>query len=70
MVRLAHELGAEVSYHDPYGWSCPSSSCALETWRGEELSRCDLACVVTAHPEVDHTARSSPRPPWCSTSAG
>ena len=40
---------------------------ALGRARGRAAD-CDLACIVTAHPEVD-PARWSPRPRWCSTSA-
>ena len=47
--------------------SCPTSSCAPRT-ELEELAAADLACVVTAHPEVDHE-RVVRRPSWCSTSA-
>jgi UDP-N-acetyl-D-glucosamine dehydrogenase len=53
MVRLGRDLGAEISYHDPYVEELPE----LELRSGEldeELARCDLACVVTAHPEVDY----------------
>jgi UDP-N-acetyl-D-glucosamine dehydrogenase len=53
IVRLARELGAEIAYHDPYVVEIPE----LELRSGElaeELGRCDLACVVTAHPDVDY----------------
>jgi UDP-N-acetyl-D-glucosamine dehydrogenase len=53
MVRLAHELGTEVRYHDPYVAELPEFELRSGDL-GEELSRCDLACVVTAHPEVDY----------------
>jgi UDP-N-acetyl-D-glucosamine dehydrogenase len=53
IIRLARELGAEISYHDPHVAELSDfglRSVDLE----QELSRCDLACVVTAHPEVDY----------------
>jgi UDP-N-acetyl-D-glucosamine dehydrogenase len=55
IIRLLQELGAEVSYHDPFvpqlaesGLSCA----ALE----ESLPEADLAAIVTAHAEVDYRA--------------
>ncbi|MGH2984540.1 MAG: UDP binding domain-containing protein, partial [Solirubrobacterales bacterium] len=53
MVRLARELGAEVSYHDPYVAELPEIELESQDL-AEELSRCDLVCVVTAHPDVDY----------------
>jgi UDP-N-acetyl-D-glucosamine dehydrogenase len=53
IIRLARELDTEVSYHDPHVPELPDlglSSVDL----GDELARCDLACVVTAHPEIDY----------------
>jgi UDP-N-acetyl-D-glucosamine dehydrogenase len=53
MARLLRELGAEVSYHDPHLPEIGElglRSAPLE----EELSRCDVACIVTAHPELDY----------------
>ena len=51
--RLLAELGAELSYHDPHVPEVPElglTSVALD----EALAACDVACVVTAHPSVDH----------------
>jgi UDP-N-acetyl-D-glucosamine dehydrogenase len=53
IARLLRELGAEVSYHDPH----VSEVAELGLWSGslsEELPACDIACVVTAHPEIDY----------------
>jgi UDP-N-acetyl-D-glucosamine dehydrogenase len=53
IARLLRELGAEVSYHDPH---VPEVA-ELGLWSGllsEELPACDIACVVTAHPEIDY----------------
>jgi UDP-N-acetyl-D-glucosamine dehydrogenase len=55
-VKIAHllrELGAEVSYHDPHVLDVPElglSSVALD----EALGACDVACIVTAHGELDY----------------
>ena len=55
-LRIAHllrELGGEVSYHDPHVPTVAEldlQSTALD----EAPSECDVACIVTAHPEVDH----------------
>ena len=57
-VKIAHllrDLGAEVSYHDPHAAEVNAlglSSTPLD----EGLAACDVACVVTAHPEVDYEA--------------
>jgi UDP-N-acetyl-D-glucosamine dehydrogenase len=53
IAHLLRELGADVSYHDPHVAHVPElglSSGAL----ADELGRCDVACVITAHPEVDY----------------
>ena len=55
IIRLLEELGAEVSYHDPFVPELPEvglSSAALE----ESLATADLAAIVTAHPQVDYRA--------------
>jgi UDP-N-acetyl-D-glucosamine dehydrogenase len=53
IVRLARELGAEVVFHDPHVPELPEFELRSSDLN-DELSRCDLACVVTAHPEVDY----------------
>jgi UDP-N-acetyl-D-glucosamine dehydrogenase len=53
IARLLRELGAEVSYHDPHVAEAPElglRSVPLE----DGLEGCDVACVVTDHPEVDY----------------
>jgi UDP-N-acetyl-D-glucosamine dehydrogenase len=53
IARLLRELGADVSYHDPHVpeiGELDLRSAPLD----DELSRCDVACVVTAHPELDY----------------
>jgi UDP-N-acetyl-D-glucosamine dehydrogenase len=52
MARLLRELGADIAYHDPHVPQLPDldlSSASLD----EELEHCDVACIVTAHPELD-----------------
>jgi UDP-N-acetyl-D-glucosamine dehydrogenase len=53
IAHLLRALGADVSYHDPHVEHIAEldlASVPLE----EELGRCDIACVITAHPEVDY----------------
>ena len=52
IARELRELGAEVAYHDPHVPSSPSSLCARRA--REELGGRDIACIVTAQPEVDY----------------
>jgi UDP-N-acetyl-D-glucosamine dehydrogenase len=51
--RLLRELGAELSYHDPHVPDLSAlnlSSVELDA----ALASCDVACIVTAHPELDY----------------
>jgi UDP-N-acetyl-D-glucosamine dehydrogenase len=53
IARLLGELGAEITYHDPHVDEVGElglSSIALDTGLGD----CDVACIVTAHPEFDY----------------
>ncbi len=52
IIRGLKELGAEVSYHDPHVPELPEFS--LASVGIDELEGFDLACIVTAHAEVDH----------------
>jgi UDP-N-acetyl-D-glucosamine dehydrogenase len=55
IVRKLRERGAEVSYHDPHVPELREfglRSVELE----RELAGIDAACIITAHPEVDHEA--------------
>ena len=55
-LKIAHvlrELGAEVAYHDPHVPEIAELGLASGTL-DEELGRCDLACVITAHDEIDY----------------
>jgi UDP-N-acetyl-D-glucosamine dehydrogenase len=52
MIELLNELGADVVYSDPH---VPAlSQFDMQSVEVEdELAGCDLACIVTAHPEFD-----------------
>jgi UDP-N-acetyl-D-glucosamine dehydrogenase len=53
IARLLRDLGAEIAYHDPHVPEVTElglRSVALD----EGLEGCDVACVVTAHREVDY----------------
>ena len=67
IARLLRERSGEVSYHDPH---VPELSelelVSVDLEQG--LGEADAAAIVTAHPEFDYE-RSSPAPPWWSTSA-
>jgi UDP-N-acetyl-D-glucosamine dehydrogenase len=53
ITHLLSELGAEISYHDPH---VPELSAlglsSVDLTDG--LGACDVACIVTAHPEFDY----------------
>jgi UDP-N-acetyl-D-glucosamine dehydrogenase len=55
IIGLLRDLGAEISYHDPFVPELPEqglTSIDLE----EGLASADLVAIVTAHPGVDHEA--------------
>jgi UDP-N-acetyl-D-glucosamine dehydrogenase len=53
IARLLGDLGAEVSYHDPHVAEVGELG-LRSTPLAEALGGCDIACVVTAHPEIDY----------------
>jgi UDP-N-acetyl-D-glucosamine dehydrogenase len=55
IARLLRELGGEVSYHDPHVPDVPELDLASASL-AEALGACDVACIVTAHAEVDYEA--------------
>jgi UDP-N-acetyl-D-glucosamine dehydrogenase len=55
LMRLLAERGGELSYHDPYVPSLPAFDLRSEEPEAV-LADCDLAVIVTAHPQVDHAA--------------
>jgi UDP-N-acetyl-D-glucosamine dehydrogenase len=55
MLRLLAGLGADLRYHDPYVPELKEpglTNMELDT----VLEDCDVAVIVTAHPDVDHEA--------------
>ena len=55
IIALLRDLGAEVSYHDPFVPELPAqdlTSVELDA----ALPTTDLLAIVTAHPNVDHAA--------------
>jgi UDP-N-acetyl-D-glucosamine dehydrogenase len=53
IVGLLRELGAEVSYHDPFAPELAEHG-LRSVELGEGLRACDLAAIVTAHPGIDY----------------
>jgi UDP-N-acetyl-D-glucosamine dehydrogenase len=53
IIRNLRELGAELAYHDPHVPELAELDMASVDLQ-PELERADLACVITAHPEVDY----------------
>jgi UDP-N-acetyl-D-glucosamine dehydrogenase len=53
IIRLLRELGAEISYHDPHVPELPDLDLRSNDL-DEALRVADIACIITAHPEVDH----------------
>jgi UDP-N-acetyl-D-glucosamine dehydrogenase len=53
IVKRLIDLGAEVSYHDPYVPELPEFGLASVDL-GEGLAGADLAAIVTAHPDLDY----------------
>lgn len=61
MISLARESGSIVSYHDPHVPALPEFG--LEsTPLAEALADCDLAVIVTAHPDLDYSQVVSSAP--------
>jgi UDP-N-acetyl-D-glucosamine dehydrogenase len=52
IAHLLRDLGAEVSYHDPHVPEVTELGLASEEL-DDALAACDVACIVTAHPELD-----------------
>jgi UDP-N-acetyl-D-glucosamine dehydrogenase len=53
IIRIIRELGGEIVYHDPYVPELSEVDLA-STDLDAALADCDLACIVTAHPDVDY----------------
>jgi UDP-N-acetyl-D-glucosamine dehydrogenase len=55
IIALLRDLGAEISYHDPFVPELPAQG--LESVDLDQgLAAADLLAIVTAHPQVDHEA--------------
>ena len=59
IIELLRQRGADIAYHDPHVPELP----AFGLRNTEPTWPCDLAVIVTAHPEVDHEriAAEAPR---------
>jgi UDP-N-acetyl-D-glucosamine dehydrogenase len=55
IVDLLVDRGAEVSYHDPFVPEIARHGLRSATVE-DAVEACDLAVIVTAHPDVDHEA--------------
>ncbi|MFL5871428.1 MAG: nucleotide sugar dehydrogenase [Solirubrobacterales bacterium] len=53
IAGLLRDLGAEISYHDPHVGEVAELGLS-STPLADALASTDLACIVTAHPEVDY----------------
>jgi UDP-N-acetyl-D-glucosamine dehydrogenase len=53
MIRLLRELGGDVAYHDPHVPEVPELGLTSKPL-DDALAEADLACIVTAHGEVDY----------------
>jgi UDP-N-acetyl-D-glucosamine dehydrogenase len=53
IIGLLRDLGADVVYHDPHVPEVTEHGLSSADL-AEELPRADIACVITAHPEVDY----------------
>jgi UDP-N-acetyl-D-glucosamine dehydrogenase len=55
IIALLRDLGAEISYHDPFVPELPAQGLtSVDLDQG--LAATDLLAIVTAHPNVDHAA--------------
>jgi UDP-N-acetyl-D-glucosamine dehydrogenase len=55
IISLLRDLGAELSYHDPFVPELPDQG-LTSVELDEGLAAADLLAIVTAHPDVDHEA--------------
>ena len=61
MIGLARDAGAEISYHDPHVPELTEFALS-STPLDQALDQCDLAVIVTAHPELDYSKVVSKAP--------
>jgi UDP-N-acetyl-D-glucosamine dehydrogenase len=55
IIALLRDLGAEITYHDPFVPELPAEGLRSVDLK-EGLAAADLLAIVTAHPNVDHEA--------------
>jgi UDP-N-acetyl-D-glucosamine dehydrogenase len=55
VIRLLHELGADVRYHDPHVPELAEAGLSNSPELAAALDEADLSVIVTAHPEFDFT---------------
>ncbi|MBN8868926.1 MAG: nucleotide sugar dehydrogenase [Solirubrobacterales bacterium] len=55
IIRLLHELGADVRYHDPHVPELAEAGLSNSPDLEAALGDADLSVIVTAHPEFDFT---------------
>ena len=53
MIQLLREAGAKIAYHDPHVPEIAELDLASSDL-DRALADCDVACIVTAHPEIDY----------------
>jgi UDP-N-acetyl-D-glucosamine dehydrogenase len=53
IIRLLRDLGADIAYHDPHVRELPELGLASGDLE-REVGAADIACIITAHPEVDY----------------
>jgi UDP-N-acetyl-D-glucosamine dehydrogenase len=53
ITALVRELGGDVAYHDPHVAEVPELGLSSQPL-AEALAEADVACIVTAHPEIDY----------------
>jgi len=54
ILRLLRERGADVTYHDPHVPALADPPMTTQRDLAAAAGACDLAVIVTAHPDVDH----------------
>jgi UDP-N-acetyl-D-glucosamine dehydrogenase len=62
ILRLLRERGAQVRYHDPHVPEVGDPPLRTEPDLTAAARACDLAVIVTAHPDVDHATVASAAP--------
>jgi UDP-N-acetyl-D-glucosamine dehydrogenase len=61
IAKLLRELGGDVAYHDPHVPQLPELGLS-STELGPALAGCDVAAIVTAHPNLDYAKVAATAP--------